>query len=137
MSSISQTTGPFHDLQTPLTATFGGPFDYSIEGPAGHLVALNFAFEGTPFFLPLADGSLLTGPPIISFGDVQLDLAAAPGTTSHLPMHLHGHRFRLATAAGGATHAPVKDTVLIYPDGHPASSASISAGVLGLYGALS
>lgn len=39
------------------------------------------------------------------------------------PMHLHGHFFRLLGTAGGVTHPPVKDTILIRPNGQPWSSA--------------
>jgi multicopper oxidase len=39
------------------------------------------------------------------------------------PMHVHGHFFRLMGTAGGTTHAPLKDTILIRPNGQAGSSA--------------
>jgi FtsP/CotA-like multicopper oxidase with cupredoxin domain len=42
---------------------------------------------------------------------VQMDLTNR--TMAWHPMHLHGHFFRLLGTAGGTTHAPLKDTVLV------------------------
>lgn len=41
------------------------------------------------------------------------------------PMHLHGHFFRLMGTAGGTANPPMKDTVLIRPNGQPGSSALV------------
>jgi FtsP/CotA-like multicopper oxidase with cupredoxin domain len=41
------------------------------------------------------------------------------------PMHLHGHFFRLLGTAGGASRPPLKDTVLIRPNGQAGSSMTV------------
>ena len=41
------------------------------------------------------------------------------------PMHVHGHFFRLMNTAGGTTHPPLKDTVLIAPNAQPGSTALV------------
>ncbi|MEO0481315.1 MAG: hypothetical protein AAF196_17740 [Planctomycetota bacterium] len=65
-SMVSQTTGPFHDVQFAPVATFGGPLDFVVGGPVGDIVALNFALDVAPVYLPLASGSILTGTPFAS-----------------------------------------------------------------------
>ncbi len=60
-------------------------------------------------------------------GDVvQLTMTNATAGMMHLhPMHLHGHFFRILGTAGGTTHAPIKDTVLIQRMGQPGSSVTV------------
>jgi hypothetical protein len=41
------------------------------------------------------------------------------------PMHVHGHFMRLMGTAGGSAAPPLKDTVLIRPNGQPGSSMQV------------
>ena len=41
------------------------------------------------------------------------------------PMHVHGHFFRLMGTAGGTARPPLKDTILIRPNGQAGSSAQV------------
>jgi FtsP/CotA-like multicopper oxidase with cupredoxin domain len=63
-------------------------------------------------------------PQLVSFGD-DVEFAIANYSTTHHPMHTHGHFFRLMGTAGGTTNAPLKDTMLINPVGQPGWTASI------------
>lgn len=58
-------------------------------------------------------------PMQVSYGEtIQLDLTTSTAGFSHIhPMHMHGHFVRLMGTAGGTTHAPLMDTVLIMPSG--------------------
>jgi FtsP/CotA-like multicopper oxidase with cupredoxin domain len=63
----------------------------------------------------------------VSHGDlVQLDISSTtPGMMMLHPMHLHGHFVQLMGTAGGTTHPPIKDTVLIQRAGQPGSAWSV------------
>jgi len=63
----------------------------------------------------------------VSHGDiVQLDISSTtPGLMMLHPMHLHGHFVQLMGTAGGTSHPPVKDTVLIQRAGQPGSAWSV------------
>ncbi|MEO0478800.1 MAG: right-handed parallel beta-helix repeat-containing protein [Planctomycetota bacterium] len=65
-SSLSVAAGPTHDLEVDQIARVGDAVAYRVLGPAGHLVALNFAFDPDPFYLDLAQGSIVTGVPVVS-----------------------------------------------------------------------
>ncbi|MCA8941061.1 MAG: multicopper oxidase family protein [Planctomycetes bacterium] len=41
------------------------------------------------------------------------------------PMHIHGHFFRLMNTAGGVTHPPLKDTVMVAGSGQPNGSVQV------------
>jgi len=41
------------------------------------------------------------------------------------PMHVHGHFYRLMGTAGGTANPPLKDTLLIRPNGQPGSSVQV------------
>ena len=66
-------------------------------------------------------------PMQVTFGDiVQLDLTTTtPGMMMLHPMHMHGHFVQLMGTAGGTTHPPIKDTVLIQRAGQPGSAWSV------------
>lgn len=66
-------------------------------------------------------------PMPVAFGDiVQFDITTStPGMAMLHPMHLHGHFVRLMGTAGGSTHPPIKDTVLIQRAGVAGSSWSV------------
>ncbi|MCB9877618.1 MAG: multicopper oxidase family protein [Planctomycetes bacterium] len=63
----------------------------------------------------------------VSLGDVvQFDYSTGTAGMMHShPMHLHGQFVRLMGTAGGATHPPRKDTVLVRPSGQPGSAWSV------------
>jgi FtsP/CotA-like multicopper oxidase with cupredoxin domain len=65
-------------------------------------------------------------PSDVSYGDVvQLDFTTTTPSPNHVhPMHLHGHFVRLMGTAGGVTHPPLMDTVLIMPAGQPGDAWS-------------
>jgi FtsP/CotA-like multicopper oxidase with cupredoxin domain len=73
--------------------------------------------EAWPVVTPLA----------VAFGDVvQMDYSSnMMGGMGWHPMHVHGHSFRLMGTAGGTTHAPIKDIVLLRPMGQAWSTASV------------
>ena len=58
-------------------------------------------------------------PMQVTGGDlVQLDLTTTTAGPNHIhPMHLHGHFVQLMGTAGGTTHPPKMDTVLVMPAG--------------------
>lgn len=57
---------------------------------------------------------------------VQLAIVNTTNGPFHLhPMHLHGHFFRLLGTAGGTTHAPLKDTLLIDRAGQPQGAMTV------------
>lgn len=93
-------------VTAPMVLSMGMGMTFRINGQAWPNV--------TP--LPIAAGDV-----------VQLDFATLMMMGGHgwHPMHLHGHAFRLMGTAGGTTHAPIKDTVLLRPTGLPWSSASV------------
>ena len=65
-------------------------------------------------------------PTVVNHGDVvQMDYTSNMMGQSWHPMHLHGHSVRLKGTAGGTTHAPVKDVVLLRPAGQLWASASV------------
>ena len=65
-------------------------------------------------------------PTVVNTGDVvQMDYISNMMGQAWHPMHLHGHHVRLKGTAGGVTHAPIKDTVLLRPTGNLWSSASV------------
>jgi FtsP/CotA-like multicopper oxidase with cupredoxin domain len=57
---------------------------------------------------------------------VQLTMTNTTAGMMHLhPMHLHGHHFRILGTAGGTTHAPLRDTVLLNRLGQPQSTITV------------
>jgi len=57
---------------------------------------------------------------------VQFDLTTStPGLNHYHPMHMHGHFVQIMGTAGGATHPPRKDTVLIAPSGQAGDAYSV------------
>jgi len=65
-------------------------------------------------------------PMQVSYGEtIQLNLTTStPGLMHVHPMHMHGHFVRLMGTAGGTTHAPLMDTILIMPSGQPGDTWS-------------
>jgi len=65
-------------------------------------------------------------PTQVALGDiVQFDLSTQTmGMLHSHPMHAHGHFMRLMGCAGGTTHPPRKDTILVRPSGQPGSAWS-------------
>jgi multicopper oxidase len=66
-------------------------------------------------------------PVLVSQGEtIQFDMTTTTTSPTHVhPMHLHGHFMRLMGTAGGVTHAPLMDTVLIMPSGQPGDAWSV------------
>jgi FtsP/CotA-like multicopper oxidase with cupredoxin domain len=98
---------PNRTYPASLGMTMGGPgmMTFTINGQAFPNV--------TP--MPVGQGEV-----------VRVDMASAmSGNMMYHPMHLHGHSFRLLGTAGGTTHAPLKDTVLVRPMGQPDDSVSV------------
>jgi len=63
---------------------------------------------------------------LVPWDIVQLELSSAIRPNApYYPMYLHGHRFRLLGTAGGATRAPSKDSLLVYPAGRSFSAPSL------------
>lgn len=65
-------------------------------------------------------------PTQVTFGEtIQFDLTTSTPSPNHVhPMHMHGHFMRLMGTAGGTTHAPQMDTILIMPSGQPGDAWS-------------
>jgi FtsP/CotA-like multicopper oxidase with cupredoxin domain len=66
-------------------------------------------------------------PTVVSYGEtIQFNLTTSTPSPHHVhPMHMHGHFVRLMGTAGGTTHAPLMDTVLIRPSGQPGDAWSV------------
>lgn len=66
-------------------------------------------------------------PTVVSYGEtIQFNLTTSTPSPTHVhPMHMHGHFVRLMGTAGGTTHAPMMDTVLIRPSGQPGDAWSV------------
>lgn len=66
-------------------------------------------------------------PTVVSYGEtIQFNLTTSTPSPHHVhPMHMHGHFVRLMGTAGGTTHAPMMDTVLIRPSGQPGDAWSV------------
>ena len=66
-------------------------------------------------------------PTVVSYGEtIQFNLTTSTPSPNHVhPMHMHGHFVRLMGTAGGTTHAPMMDTVLIRPSGQPGDAWSV------------
>ena len=66
-------------------------------------------------------------PTVVSYGEtIQFNLTTSTPSPNHVhPMHMHGHFVRLMGTAGGTTHAPLMDTVLIRPSGQPGDAWSV------------
>ena len=87
-----------------------------------------------PIALSVASGSwMINGeswpiitPTQVSYGEtIQFDLSTSTPSPNHIhPMHMHGHFMRLMGTAGGTTHAPQMDTILIMPSGQPGDAWS-------------
>lgn len=65
-------------------------------------------------------------PMQVTYGEtIQLNLTTTTPSPNHVhPMHMHGHFVRLMGTAGGTTHAPLMDTILIMPSGQPGDTWS-------------
>jgi multicopper oxidase len=65
-------------------------------------------------------------PTQVTYGEtIQFDLTTTTPSPNHVhPMHMHGHFMRLMGTAGGTTHAPLMDTILIMPAGLPGDTWS-------------
>ena len=66
-------------------------------------------------------------PTLVGYGEtIQFNLTTSTPSPNHVhPMHMHGHFVRLMGTAGGTTHAPLMDTVLIMPSGQPGDAWSV------------
>ncbi len=60
---------------------------------------------------------------VASGDDVQYDLQAT--SPEYVPLHLHGHSFKLLGVTSGVSHAPRKDSLLVWPAGQSNSQLSI------------
>ncbi|MBK8100668.1 MAG: multicopper oxidase family protein [Planctomycetes bacterium] len=68
----------------------------------------------------------ITPMPVRQGDVVQVDFSnPMPMMSMYHPMHLHGHSFRVLGTAGGVTHAPLKDTLLLHRSGQPWSIGSV------------
>ena len=83
---------PTPDRSYPVVLSGGPGYNFFINGEAWPNV--------TPF--AVAEGE-----------EVQMNMTAMGGGIH--PMHIHGHFFRLMGTAGGTTHPPIKDTVMVWP----------------------
>ncbi|MCK5941822.1 MAG: multicopper oxidase family protein [Planctomycetes bacterium] len=65
-------------------------------------------------------------PTDVDYGEIiQFDLTTSTPSPNHIhPMHMHGHFVQLMGTAGGTTHPPLMDTVLIMPSGQPGDAWS-------------
>lgn len=72
-SPVQLSTGPVYTLEVVPVARVGESIDYTIGGPPGDVVALNFAFDPAPFYLPFLNGSILTGVPLFGVSVGTLD----------------------------------------------------------------
>jgi hypothetical protein len=108
----------FAPSATPISATPDRTYGMALA-PLMVNGAMNWAINGQLF--PNVT------PMTVAQGDiVQVNLVNQTMSSMHLhPMHLHGHAVRLMGTAGGTTHPPVKDTVLMYRSGQAGSSWSL------------
>lgn len=102
---------------TPITATSDRRYAVALGMQMGMPMAFTINGQAWPNVTPMA----------MALGDVvQLDITSStPGMMMLHPMHLHGHFVHLIGTAGGATHPPIKDTVLIQRAGQPGSAWSV------------
>jgi multicopper oxidase len=63
-------------------------------------------------------------PMLVSYGD-DVEFQIQNNSGQYHPLHVHCHYFRLLGTAGGTTHAPLKDTVLIDPMGQPGATRTL------------
>lgn len=87
-----------------------------------------------PIALSVASGSWMINseswpiitPAQVTYGEtIQFNLSTSTPSPNHIhPMHIHGHFMRLMGTAGGTTHAPQMDTILIMPSGQPGDAWS-------------
>lgn len=110
----------FQPSSTPVRAVPDRTYPVALAPQmGGGMGAMNWTINGQvyPAVTPMA---------VVRGEVVQLDLVnQTPGMTHIHPMHLHGHSVRILGTAGGTTHAPLKDTVLVNRAGQPGSSWSV------------
>lgn len=102
---------------SPITATPDRTYPVALsvmQAPGGGQWMINN--ESWPIVTPMQ----------VSFGEtIQFDLTTSTPAAAHIhPMHMHGHFVRLMGTAGGTTHAPIMDTILIMPSGQPGDAWS-------------
>lgn len=105
-------------VATPITATPDRHYPVALGmqmGPGGMQWTING--EAYPVVTPMQ----------VTEGDVvQFDLTTTTMGMNHFhPMHMHGVFVHLMGTAGGTTHPPIKDTVLVRPAGQPGSAWSV------------
>ncbi len=103
----------------PITATPDRTFTASLGmgmGPGGMTHTINGQVwpNVTPFQVAAGDQVQMT---FVNTGMMMM--------SEYHPMHVHGHFFRLTGTAGGTARPPLKDTVLIRPNGQAGSSAVV------------
>lgn len=85
------------------------------SGPNGPIWTINGQAWPNVTYWPVTQGDI-----------VQLTMTNTTMGMMHVhPMHLHGHSFRVLGTAGGSSHAPIKDTLLIDRMGRPGSSWTV------------
>jgi multicopper oxidase len=62
-------------------------------------------------------------PFLASYGE-EIEFTIQNATAVHHPMHVHGHYFRVVGGPGGPTFAPLRDSILIAPQGQPGSTVT-------------
>jgi len=102
---------------SPITATPDRTYPIALSvqaGPGGGQWMINN--EQWPAVTPI----------LVDYGEtIQYDITTTTTGPSHIhPMHMHGHFVRLMGTAGGTTHAPLMDTILIMPSGQPGDAWS-------------
>lgn len=98
---------------SPITATPDRTYPVALSVAAGQWMINS---ETWPVINPMQ----------VSYGEtIQFDLTTTTPSPNHIhPMHMHGHFMRLMGTAGGTTHAPLMDTILIMPSGQPGDAWS-------------
>ncbi|MFT4513708.1 MAG: FtsP/CotA-like multicopper oxidase with cupredoxin domain [Planctomycetota bacterium] len=91
---------------SPISATPDRTYPVAVSAAAG---AWMINGESWPAITPMQ----------VSYGEtIQFNLTTSTPSPNHLhPMHMHGHFMRLMGTAGGTTHAPQMDTILVMPSG--------------------
>ncbi|MGB3967863.1 MAG: multicopper oxidase family protein, partial [Planctomycetota bacterium] len=103
----------------PITATPAATFTATLGmgmGPGGMVHTINGQTwpNVTPFQVALGSQVQFT---FVNSGMMMMN--------EYHPMHIHGHFYRLMGTAGGTSHPPLKDTVLIRPSGLAGSTAQV------------
>lgn len=103
---------------TPITPTPNRTYTASLAMTMGSVMVHTINGQSwpnvTPFQVSPGDQMQMT---IVNNGMVMMP--------EYHPMHVHGHFYRLMGTAGGTTRPPLKDTVLIRPNGQAGSSVQV------------